>query len=278
MGWEPAGVLEISSYGVDFELTANRAALLETALRYLPLEYRKSASGAACARFSLFDSGDAAKVLARRYRLDRDGVPVFKCSDRAEFFERFRSEVTLHVAEASAERTFIHAGVVGWGNRAILIPGRSFSGKTTLVAALVRVGATYYSDEFAVVDKNGLIHPYAQPLQIRENGSHRQTQHRVEALGGVAGHKPLVAGLVIVSRHKPGAQWRPRTLTPGLGLLQLLDNTVSARRAPAVALSTLKQVVSNATIVRGMRGEASQVVRWIAANLGSAQSLAEQTR
>jgi hypothetical protein len=38
------------------------------------------------------------------------------------------------------------------GPLAILIAGRSFSGNTTLAAELVRAGATYYSDEFKVVD------------------------------------------------------------------------------------------------------------------------------
>jgi uridine kinase len=41
----------------------------------------------------------------------------------------------------------------------IAIPGRSFSGKTSLVTALVRAGAVYYSDEFAVIDRDGLVRP-----------------------------------------------------------------------------------------------------------------------
>ena len=44
--------------------------------------------------------------------------------------------------------------IVTWGRgRAIVIPGRTFSGKSTLVAELVRAGATYYSDEYAVEDE-----------------------------------------------------------------------------------------------------------------------------
>ncbi len=31
------------------------------------------------------------------------------------------------------------------------------TGKTTLVKAMVEAGATYYSDEFAVLDKEGLV-------------------------------------------------------------------------------------------------------------------------
>jgi hypothetical protein len=84
--------------------------------------------------------------------------------------------------------------------------------------------------------------------------------------------------LFIVSRYKPEAHWRPRQISPGVGLLKILDNTVSARRAPAVAMSTLKQVVSDALIVRGVRGEASQVVDWIAAYFGSPATFPELTQ
>jgi hypothetical protein len=257
---EPTVDLALIAYGVRFSVSANNNQLLKEAAPYLPLNCRNSPSPRSGQKYSLIQASTASKEA---YQLQRDGRRLFTCPDREQFLEHFSSIVTLHVAETSCMRTFIHAGVVGWGNRAILIPGRSFSGKTTLVAELVRAGATYYSDEFAVVDKWGMVHPYARPLQVRESGSHRQTQRFVEEFGGIAGHKPLRVGLVIVSRYKPQAQWRPRRLSPGIGMLKLLDNTVSARRSPANALSALKQVVSNASIVRGTRGQASQVIEWI---------------
>jgi hypothetical protein len=260
--------LAFRSFGVHFELSASEAKLLQEALTYLPLESKRCVSILAGPRYSLVRSSTASESDKTTHRLYRDGRRLFTCGDRRELLECFGSIVSLYVAEASLKRTFVHAGVVGWGRAAILIPGRSFSGKTSLVAALVRAGATYYSDEFAVVDKRGMVHPYARPLQVRENGSYRQTRRVVEEIGGVAGKRPLPVGLVIVSRYKPGARWAPRQLSPGIGLLKILDNTVSARRSPAIALSTLKQLVSDAIIVKGIRGEVAQVVDWIAARCG----------
>jgi hypothetical protein len=274
---DEADTLNLSAFGVYFSLYANQTTLLHEALLSLPLECKTSFAVSDAPKYSLIHCAGSRGNTRPGYRLDLDGRPLFRCADRAEFLERFRSVVTLHVAEASPVRTFVHAGVVGWGDQAILIPGRSFSGKTTLVAELVRAGATYYSDEFAVLDRRGMVYPYAQPLQIRESGSHRQTQHPVETLGGTAGTQPLPVAMVVVSKYKPGAQWRPRPLTQGIGLLKLLDNTVSARRAPAVALSTLKHVVSHATIVRGLRGEASQTVKWIAQHFDAAHKHAGKT-
>ena len=70
---------------------------------------------------------------------------------------------------------FLHAGVIGWRDRAFVFPGPSFAGKSTLIAELVRAGATYYSDEYAVVDEDGRVHPYARALQMRQSGGSVQS-------------------------------------------------------------------------------------------------------
>ena len=121
--------------------------------------------------------------------------------------------------------------MVGWKGKAIVIPGRSYSGKSTLVAALVRAGATYYSDEYAVFDRKGLVHPFAKPLEIRAEGEFKQSRVPVGELGGKSGTRPLPVGLVLMTGYKQGAKWRPRKLSPGKGVLEMLFNTVSARKS-----------------------------------------------
>jgi hypothetical protein len=173
--------------------------------------------------------------------------------------DAFESDVRLYVAERARRRVFVHAGVVGWRGRAIVIPGRSFSGKSSLVAALVRAGATYYSDEYAVFDEQGRVHPFLSPLSLRNKDAERPTRHRAESLGRPPGGKPLTVGLVAVSEYRAGARWRPRQLTPGQGILALLANTVPARERPAAALAALQQAVVHAPVLKGMRGEAAEV-------------------
>ncbi len=89
--------------------------------------------------------------------------------DLEQVMRALESDLQITVALNAKNRLFVHAGVVGWRSQAILIPGRTFSGKSTLVEALVRAGATYYSDEFAVLDSKGRVHPYTRPLSLREN-------------------------------------------------------------------------------------------------------------
>ncbi len=147
-----------------------------------------------------------------------------------------------------------------WRGRAILVPGTSFSGKTTVVAAMVRAGASYYSDEYAVLDSRGRVHPYARPLLVREGDAGLPRQVRVEEIGGRAGHKPLPIGLVVDSPYKPGSTWRPpQLLSPGRGVMALLAHTVPARLRPQFALATLKSVVHHVPVLKGPRGEAEDV-------------------
>jgi hypothetical protein len=181
--------------------------------------------------------------------------------------EALDRQIQAHVALDAPDRIFVHAGVVGLGESAIVIPGRSFTGKTTLVAEFVRAGAAYYSDEYAVLDEHGLVHPYPSALVVR--GEDSQAEHSVVSLGRTAGERPLPVGTILVSTYRPGAQWRPSKLSAGEGVLAMLDNTVPARSRPAEALRAITRAVEGATVLEGDRGEASSVVAQLVAQ-GSA--------
>jgi hypothetical protein len=164
------------------------------------------------------------------------------------------------VAAGARGRLFVHAGVVGWRGRAILMAGRSHSGKSRLVEAFLRAGAAYYSDEYAVLDRRGRVHPYPAPLTRRGGDGEPSRRYTPAELGGVAGAAPLPVGLVVVSAFRPGARWRLRRLTPGRGVLALLNHTVPARGRPADALATLARLCSRAPVLQGARGEAAETV------------------
>jgi hypothetical protein len=98
-------------------------------------------------------------------------------------------------------------------------------------------------------------------------GEARRRRLPVESLNGARGQRPLRAGLVVLSEYRAGARWRPRRLSSGRGLLALLANTVSARRQPEVALDTLRQVTTQAVVLKGARGEAAEVAASILESL-----------
>ncbi len=182
--------------------------------------------------------------------------------------EVLESQLRLHVASDAPDRVFVHAGVVGLGESAILMPGGSFSGKTTLVAEFVRAGAIYYSDEYAVLDDHGLVHPYPKPLSLRGE-DHRQVDHPVASLGGVEGDRPLSVGTILVAVYRPGAEWRPSTLSAGEGALAMVVNSIPARSKPAAVVRSVTRAVEGATVLEGDRGEASSVVSQLLAGVSA---------
>jgi hypothetical protein len=71
--------------------------------------------------------------------------------------------------------------------------------------------------------------------------------------------QPLPVGLVVLASHRPGAEWRPVTLTRGQAVLEMLAHTVPARLRPEASLAALERAVARATVLRGERGEAADV-------------------
>lgn len=198
-------------------------------------------------------SADGAHVVSL------DGVQVHRSHDLAPALEVFESTLRFEVVRRARRWTFVHAGVVGWHGVAIVMPGVSWSGKSSLVRALVEAGATYYSDEYAAIDSSGRVYPFAQPLMHRTESGNR-LRLRPEDLGGEAGASPLPVGLVVATHFLAGAEWNPVTLSSGTTVLALLGNTVRAQADSARSLRVLSKVAEHADAVESPRGDAVSIV------------------
>jgi hypothetical protein len=266
LGW--ADGLSFTAYGVRVGVRVNDARFMTQLQEYFPPGWKPASLPVVERLYSLILKDGETRRGVRPFNLLYGNITKLARTTKAEeVLEAFESDLQLHVAEAARRRVFVHAGVVGWRGRAVLIPGRSLSGKTSLVAELVRAGATYYSDEYAVLDSRGRVHPYPKPLQIREDETARQKKYPVEAFGGRAGVKPLPVGLIVVSKYQAAARWRPRTLSAGRGVLELLAHTVSVRRQPETALTSLQRVAARAPVIKSARGEASATAELILSHL-----------
>ncbi|MFY9607513.1 MAG: hypothetical protein WAU45_02720 [Blastocatellia bacterium] len=254
----------ILAYGVRVGIRTNKPEFLDRILDHAPPLWKPTSVQFVERLFSLHVGGAGLRRNGRSaYRLLDDLDTAAESRSLKEILKVFEVRLKMYVAEMARRRVFVHAGAVGWQGKAIVVPGHSMCGKTSLVAELVRAGATYYSDEYAVLDSQGRVHPYPQSLAMRKPGSPKQKNRSVEEIGGVNGTKPLPVGLVVVSRHESGARWRPEELSGGQGVLELLANTVPARRKPEVVIPILRKVVMGATILKGVRGEAKETARHI---------------
>lgn len=267
LGW--AAGIAINSYGVRIGLRVNEPRYLAAMIDRLPPGWKPASSPVVVNIYSLMMMSNANPPSnVRRFNLlYAGGTRAARSLDPELVLKTFESDVQLYVGILARRRIFVHAGVVEWKGQAIVIPGYSMSGKTTLTAELVRAGATYYSDEYAVLDERGRVHPYARPLGVRGPVAGELTRLKAEALGGRVGVKPLPVRMIVVSKYEAGARWRPRRLSAGRGALEVLANTVPARTRPEESLTSIRQAVTNATIFKGRRGEARETAEFILQSL-----------
>lgn len=251
--------LIFESYGVRVKIGASDLHLFE--------EVQRRARKALVDNLRRTDENDTehsfgiASDIDGTLHLYKNGQAFSFDKDRQRFFRFFDSLLRIEVAEHAVGWVFIHAGVAALNGRAILVPGDSFSGKTTLIQELVKAGADYYSDEYAVLDTAGLVHAFPRDLSVRydSGGSIAERDVDVASFGGNTGSKPVPVGLVVLTKFAEGSSWEPETLSIGQGILETIPHTIPRIANAAHSLKVLNTALSDAIILRSPRGEASKL-------------------
>jgi hypothetical protein len=257
LGW--AAGISFSTYGLRAGVRVSDPAVLDRVADALPPGWEPACSPFVDYLYSLKVGGSDARGKVRTFTLLYFGLQrVARTMNLGEALDGLEAHLQWQVATNAYNRVIVHAGVVGWQGRAILIPGYSRAGKSTLVAELLKRGATYYSDEYAVLDARGMVHPYARRLSLRQEGDLPSFRRSAEDFGAPTGGAPIPVGVVAVAKHRPGARWRPRSLTTGQTVWELLNCTLTAEKQPDAALNVLQRAASGATGLKGFRGEAAQ--------------------
>lgn len=189
------------------------------------------------------------------FQVSGESSEVFSSGNIEAAARELESRLHHYVAASSEVAVFVHAGVLDWRGRVMLIPGPSHSGKSTLVAALVSRGATYFSDEYAVIDLEGRVHAFPRRLRLRPDIL-RQHAAPVPKISSDGPLDPRPLGWVLNIRYNPAGIWQPRALTPGQVLLALLENTVAVRRQSELTVRTLKSAIRHAAGWQAERADA----------------------
>jgi hypothetical protein len=169
-----------------------------------------------------------------------------------------QKELYMCVAEHATTLVFIHAGVIQVDGTTIVFPGCSHSGKSTLVQSLLQAGAVYYSDEYAVFDEEGLVHPFALPIHLRLASGNREF-----VTPSLVGSAPVAPGVVAFATYRQNAVWQPRVLQPPEVMLRLIRHSIGIRRNPSFVLPVLKKVSVGARGFLGIRGDSRDLLVWV---------------
>lgn len=248
---EDEHVLAFEIQGAGARVAVNQPDMLDRVARCVPKGSTVRPSAAGDRRFALLAEDGVYTVM-------QDGEAIMS-SDTIEMALLFLSNHLMLFTLLRAEDVlFVHAGVVGHGEHAIVLPGGRGIGKTTLVAALLRAGAFYYTDDYMALAPDGRVHPYALPLLMRDPETTLATAHTAEDLGASVGDRALPVGIIAHIPHRDGAQLRLESQSPGAGVLLLLANSFGPDLRPGYAMSAAREAVSGALVLGGERGDADE--------------------
>ncbi len=247
------------SFGVRIGLESNTEELLkeivEKLAQTIPEGLYKTFEGVTEHNFLFEKVGSDLHIF-------KDGEDFIKTQHTSVMLGHCVSRLRLCVAEFAPNNVFLHAGAVVWNNKAILFPGDSYSGKTSIVAEFIKQGAIYHSDDYAILDEKGFNHPFPKTLSIRgiidEN---QQLEVSYKDFGAIVGIEPFPVSAVVLTKFEDNAEWEPNVLSPGNAVMALLPHTISIRSNPKFSLQVLNKLTERAIISQSKRGEAKNTVK-----------------
>lgn len=156
----------------------------------------------------------------------------------------------------------VHAGAVCIDGKALLFPGSTHAGKSSLVAELLRHGASCFSDEYALIDDKGRTHSYPRPLLLR-NGRPLQSLVLPEDLNASFASSPAPVGWILALDYVPGGAWAIHELSQGETVMLLLRNSPHEMAHSPEMVDFFVRAAANAVCFEGQRGDAVEAVTHI---------------
>ena len=168
--------ISLVMFGVQIGIRTDKAGLLDRLIHYVPAVWKLSNSQVVDRLYSVVFGEEKPQARVRRFHLlYGDTQNLVRTESLEDLLEIFESDLTAHLGSAARQFCCVHAGVVGWKQFGIVFPGKSSSGKTTLVKEFLQRGGEYYSDELAIFDTEGLIHPF--PRLLRSDRRQMRSEH-----------------------------------------------------------------------------------------------------
>lgn len=247
--------MRFASFGVQVALELpDDPALAERLWWVLPPDARPVGDGPATVRI-------AAGRDASGWSLRDAAGGEERWADVEELATALERRVRAEVALLAPGHVFVHAGVVELDGGAVIIPGYTHTGKTTLVGELLRAGCGYVSDEYAVLDAQGVVTPYPRPLSVRAADGTRRHVPASDFGGRVVTERLRARAVVSFPRDAQLGETGLRRAFSRGAVMALVGNALPARARPEEVLRAAAAVARGATYFKGGRGEAAGAAR-----------------
>jgi hypothetical protein len=199
-------------------------------------------------------------TVGAQFQLSADDRNIASARDAISLVPALVNVLDDAVIERLTSFRAVHAGAVAWNGRAMLLPGATHAGKSTLVAELLRRGATYFSDEYALIDPEGRVHPYPRPLLLR-NGQPQQVPALAADLNAPVGASPAPVAWILSLDYHPAGAWAVAATSQSEALLNLLRNTPHTLELSPGMTQSFRGAVAGASCYSGSRADAADAAR-----------------
>lgn len=258
---KPAGIFGIEAFGAKIAVVADCEPVLATLERFLLPPLPRVSANIATAEIVVRVSAHGSS-----FQICCDGF-VEAAPDVNGMVVKSVRLLDDAIVKRLTDLTAVHAGAVELDGQAVLLPGGSHAGKSALVAELLRRGAAYLSDEYALIDIDGRVHPYPRPLLLR-NGGPDQIASLPENWGAKAGNAPVPVRWILALEYDPGATWSIQPVPQSEALLILLRNTPHALADAPRIVTPLRTAAAASRCYLGKRENArdaaGQILRIVA--------------
>lgn len=253
LGW--ADGLTFNWHGMKVGVRVNGARMLDQIRSYLPPNLEPVEDNRVDRIFSLWTAEESRKGVRGFHMAFSDHSVVLRSLELDLVLRAVQDEIEAFLAITAKRRVFVRAGVVELKGGALIILGTDSSGTSTLVRSLTEQGAQYLSDRFAILDTKGRVHPLPAPsLCGKEDGTEDNSE--ITRASRRLPKGPLPVKGIIQTTYHPGANWRPRRMTPAQAVIAMLQRTPVAHNKPDTALSALSNAAESAVSITSKRGEA----------------------
>lgn len=196
--------------------------------------------------------------------------------------------VLATVHQAPLERTesviAVHAAAASWRDQGLVFPAPMDSGKTTLVAGLVRAGFDYLTDEAALLDaRTGRLLPFPKTLWMEASSvrafpelsrklpieyrdlSRLRTYVRPGDLRPNPTGGPCWVRFVIAPSYRKGADTRLEPISRAQALMKLARNSFNFKRFGGGGLAILRSALAGAQCYELQMGDLDSAIRAVQA-------------
>lgn len=208
----------------------------------------------------------------RQYQLSYHETDGFVCDSgaerlyqgdcRADLASHLLGDTGYHLADKCDGGLFFHAAGLAWHGQAVMLPGSSGQGKTTLTAWLLSQGAEYLTDEFIFLPHGGTqAEAFTRPLNLKrparavlrhlldyEAQAERILSHETadivppDLLGSIheTGIAPLK--LILFPHYQAEADFSLQRLSKAQTGLHLMQTVINARNLPNQGFSEISRL------------------------------------